>query len=68
VLERVALGRLYAYLRPNLREQETSVRYGKRAIQATLLGFEEEIAREVLDGHATGYSTTGGDFVHDLIP
>ena len=33
-----------------------------------LLGLEQEIAREVLDSHVTGYSTTTHDLIHDLIP
>ena len=66
LLEKTAVGRLYRYLKPSLRAHETSLPYGKRAIEATLLRFEEEIAREVLDGHAKGYSTS--DFLQDLIP
>jgi hypothetical protein len=30
--------------------------------------FEQEIAREVLNSHVTGYSTTTHDLIHDLIP
>jgi hypothetical protein len=30
--------------------------------------FEQEIAREVLNSHVTGYSTTTHDVIHDLIP
>jgi hypothetical protein len=37
-------------------------------VEAKLAAFEEEIAREVLSSHVTGYSTTTGDLFHDLIP
>jgi len=30
--------------------------------------FEQEIAREVLNSHVTGYSTSTHDLIHDLIP
>ena len=30
--------------------------------------FEQEIAREVLNSHVTGYSTSTHDLLHDLIP
>ncbi len=33
-----------------------------------LSNYEQEIAREVLNSHVTGYSTTTNDLIHDLIP
>lgn len=37
-------------------------------IEIALSGFEQEIAREVLDSRVAGYSTTTHDLIHDLIP
>jgi hypothetical protein len=39
-----------------------------RPMESALLKFEQEIAREVLKSHMTGYSTTTNDLLHDLIP
>ena len=38
------------------------------AIQRELLTMEEKIAVRVLDAHPSGYSTTRGDLLQDLIP
>jgi hypothetical protein len=42
--------------------------YGPTDVQEKLQALEEEIAREVLASHVTGYSTSAHDFVDDLIP
>jgi hypothetical protein len=39
-----------------------------RDLETQLLGLEEEIATQALRSHLTGYSTSAGDFLHDLIP
>jgi hypothetical protein len=38
------------------------------ALISALNGFQEEITREVLEGHVAGYSTTTHDLIHDLVP
>jgi hypothetical protein len=38
------------------------------ALQRTLLTMEEKIAARVLVADPSGYSTTRGDFFHDLVP
>jgi hypothetical protein len=37
-------------------------------LQTDLLSLEERIAADVLRSHVAGYSTTPGDFLHDLVP
>lgn len=39
-----------------------------RPMESALLKFEQEIAREVLNSHVTGYSTTTSDLLRDLFP
>ena len=42
---------------------------GRRAEDgSSLVAFQEEITRETLASHTTGYSTTKRDLVHDLLP
>ena len=42
--------------------------YGYSSLVSALLDFQEEINAEVLASHPTGYSTTGRDLIHDLLP
>jgi hypothetical protein len=69
-LEYLALKKVEAFLGRRLSPVDNSRRavYGPGVIEVTLLGVEEEIAAEVLAAHASGYSTTTGDFLHDLVP
>jgi hypothetical protein len=38
------------------------------ALEKSLLGFEQAVADEILRSHATGFSTTRRDLLHDLMP
>jgi hypothetical protein len=44
------------------------VNRGVRPMEGDLLAFEQEIAREVLNSHISGYSTSTHDLLNDLIP
>jgi hypothetical protein len=37
-------------------------------VQSALVSFQEELTREVLAGHATGFSTSAQDLLNDLLP
>jgi hypothetical protein len=66
-----AVSRLRAYLQPAFREFRPVYGGGSGGpgyVEYRLLAFEQEIAAEVLAGHVSGYSTSGGDLLRDLIP
>jgi hypothetical protein len=66
-----AVARLRAYIQPSLLEFRPVYGGGSgapRDVEYRLLAFEQEIAAEVLAGHVSGFSTSGLDLVHDLIP
>jgi hypothetical protein len=42
--------------------------YTWSALERTLLDLEQAVAAQVVHAHASGFSTTPGDLLHDLIP
>jgi hypothetical protein len=68
-LEKSALAGVEGHLQPYLDTGEDELEpAGLDEVQATVVAFQEELTREVLDAHASGFSTTGRDLVHDLLP
>lgn len=56
---------LEPYLESSDDKSETS---SLNEVQSSLVSFQEELTREVLAAHATGFSTSGRDLLNDLIP
>jgi hypothetical protein len=67
--EQSALVGIEDHLRPYLDVTEDELEpSGLDLVQATLVTYQEELTREVLAAHATGFSTSGRDLLHDLLP
>ena len=67
--DRKYLDRLKAMLSPEMKRYEAApVVATWPALEKGLLGFEQAVADQVLRSHATGFSTTTKDLLHDLLP
>jgi hypothetical protein len=55
------------YVEGDLHGDGTEVPYSV-IVQSALLSFQEELTREVLAGHATGFGTRARDLLNDLVP
>jgi hypothetical protein len=64
------LATLYSMLRPELQRDRAAFKgYAEWTnIEKRLLGLEQAVAAQVLHSHADGFSTTGRDLLHDLMP
>ena len=65
------LTKLHKMLSPELEHDQAAFK-GRLAewtyIEKQLLGLEQAVAAQVLHSHATGFSTTTGDLLRDLVP
>jgi hypothetical protein len=55
-------------LRPHLAPADRGPQGNVEEVVSTLVAFQEELTREVLAAHATGYSTSSRDLLNDLLP
>jgi hypothetical protein len=65
----INIPRLRKMLSPELEHYEQTAPYAKwTAFEKQLLNVEQAVADQVLRSHATGFSTTPRDLMHDLLP
>ena len=64
--EESAFSSIVGYVGPQVREYGRLS--GPRTMQAALVSYQQELTRELLAAHASGYSTTSRDLLNDLLP
>lgn len=66
---KTSVGQLKTMLRPyTSRAGDHMVIARWSRLEKDLLGFDQSVADQVIAAHATGFSTTSGDLLHDLTP
>jgi hypothetical protein len=67
--DKESIRRLRKMLSPKLERYEQTAPYAKwTAFEKQLLDVEQAVADQILRSHATGFSTTPRDLMHDLLP
>jgi hypothetical protein len=65
----INIPKLRGMLSPELQRYEQNYSYAKwTAVEKQLLDIEQAVADQVLRNHASGFSTTPRDLMHDLLP
>jgi hypothetical protein len=71
ITDRVSLEKLEGLLAPYTKQNTPTIEqssYKWSALERSLLDLEQAVADQVVHAHASGFSTTPGDLLHDLLP